>query len=138
MVRGYITSWWTLCDNSIEREDTKRYVGYLLGEIIGVAVQFHCFYSLCIPYRCWAQIFTICNFGKLLDMLQTTRRICSFLRWAHSQLTQQNHKCQISFYIFIDNWIINFLLVSCWIDSSDWETGIWTEANELPWPLSNV
>jgi hypothetical protein len=47
-------------------------------------------FLICLSYRCWAQIFTICNFGKLPDMLQTTRRTCLFLRYAHSQNMLQN------------------------------------------------
>lgn len=47
-------------------------------------------FSLCLSYRCWARIFTICNFGKLPGMLQTTRRTCLFLRYVHSQIIQQN------------------------------------------------
>jgi len=77
MVLGYIINWWTFCDSNIEIEDTKRYICYLPNEIV---VQFHYFCSLCLTCRCWAQIFTICNFGKLLDMRQTTRRTCSFSR----------------------------------------------------------
>jgi len=95
---------------------------------------------ICLSYRCWAQIFTICNFGKLPDMLQTTRRTCLFLRYVHSHIILQN-LCQFILHYMCRRLISELqpLLIACWINScADWETGIWAEANELSWPLSNV
>ena len=77
-------------------EEVKSNILVLVKKIPYILVTLFIFFC-----RFCHQICTICNYGKLLGMLQITRRICLYLRFGPEMIsTNWRHTCFVDCYIF--------------------------------------